>query len=231
MGRLVIGIELIVIAVGVGALSAGGTPLLNLWLVPLSFTLGVPLIGSLMAWSARDVAAAYRDAFAVTAGAGRSSLSLRIWVFQERAAYLGGILGLLLAANRAIPSFAAQGFSRAFPAWIAVALFGLSAVLLGVLFRVLRGTIQALSRMPIRELDLAFSPDFCACYAISPREQEVMQCLMRGRRYREIAEELFISIKTVKSHVHSVYVKTSSRGRMDLVRLLQLATKNHTKGR
>lgn len=42
---------------------------------------------------------------------------------------------------------------------------------------------------------------------LSGREEEVLDCLVQGKRPAEIAEQLFLSIKTVKNHLSSIYVK------------------------
>jgi DNA-binding NarL/FixJ family response regulator len=42
---------------------------------------------------------------------------------------------------------------------------------------------------------------------ITPREREVLRLIARGYTYKEIAKELYISIKTVESHVSSVLRK------------------------
>jgi DNA-binding CsgD family transcriptional regulator len=82
-----------------------------------------------------------------------------------------------------------------------------------------------LSKKPIEELDLTLSKDFQEAYSITDREAEIIALILRGRRYHEIANELFISIKTVKTHVYHVYEKTSCGGRMELIRLLQFGNR------
>ena len=42
---------------------------------------------------------------------------------------------------------------------------------------------------------------------MSGREKEVMKLMLEGKGNREIAEELFIDISTVKSHINKIYKK------------------------
>jgi len=56
-------------------------------------------------------------------------------------------------------------------------------------------------------------------YGISSREREVIALLNEGLGNREIAEKLFVSLATVKTHVHNIYEKTGARGRYALFRL------------
>ena len=53
---------------------------------------------------------------------------------------------------------------------------------------------------------------------LSPREREVMRLIARGYAYKEIARELFISIKTVETHVSSVLRKLQLSNRHQLTR-------------
>jgi DNA-binding NarL/FixJ family response regulator len=53
---------------------------------------------------------------------------------------------------------------------------------------------------------------------LSPREREVLTLLARGYTYREIAADLFISVKTVETHVSSVLRKTQLSNRYALSR-------------
>jgi len=53
---------------------------------------------------------------------------------------------------------------------------------------------------------------------LSAREQEVMRLIARGYSYREVARELFISIKTVETHVSSVLRKLQLSNRHQLTR-------------
>jgi DNA-binding NarL/FixJ family response regulator len=51
---------------------------------------------------------------------------------------------------------------------------------------------------------------------LSAREQEVMRLIARGHAYKEVATDLFISIKTVETHVSSVLRKLQLSSRHEL---------------
>jgi len=63
---------------------------------------------------------------------------------------------------------------------------------------------------------------FCREHAVSVREREVLVLLAEGRPYKKIAERLGIALDTVKSHAASVYRKTGSSGRTDLLYRIRL---------
>ncbi|WP_418969108.1 LuxR C-terminal-related transcriptional regulator [Alloscardovia omnicolens] len=54
--------------------------------------------------------------------------------------------------------------------------------------------------------------------SLSEREQEVMRLIARGYTYKEVAAELFISIKTVESHMSKVLHKLQLSNRAQLTR-------------
>lgn len=51
--------------------------------------------------------------------------------------------------------------------------------------------------------------------SLSPREQEVLQLLVRGRSNKEIGAQLFISDETVKSHLKTLFAKLKVRDRTE----------------
>ena len=53
---------------------------------------------------------------------------------------------------------------------------------------------------------------------LSAREREVMRLIARGYSYKEVASELFISIKTVETHVSAVLRKLQLSSRHELTR-------------
>jgi DNA-binding NarL/FixJ family response regulator len=51
---------------------------------------------------------------------------------------------------------------------------------------------------------------------ISPAEQRVLAVLSRGASNREIAATLYLSVRTVESHISSLLAKTGCRNRTQL---------------
>jgi DNA-binding NarL/FixJ family response regulator len=50
---------------------------------------------------------------------------------------------------------------------------------------------------------------------LSTREQEILQYLSKGFRYKEIAASLHVSIETVRKHIHNIYEKLEVSSRTD----------------
>lgn len=57
-------------------------------------------------------------------------------------------------------------------------------------------------------------------YKISKREKEIVQQICQGKTNQQIADELFISLQTVKDHTHRIYTKIGIKSRMQLVQLV-----------
>lgn len=51
--------------------------------------------------------------------------------------------------------------------------------------------------------------------ALTAREQEILELLVQGYRYREIAEALFVSLDTVRTHIRHIYEKLHVRSRTE----------------
>jgi DNA-binding CsgD family transcriptional regulator len=54
---------------------------------------------------------------------------------------------------------------------------------------------------------------------LSARERELVTLVAQGRTDAQIAEQLYISIRTVRSHLDRIRDKTGCRRRADLTRL------------
>jgi DNA-binding CsgD family transcriptional regulator len=58
---------------------------------------------------------------------------------------------------------------------------------------------------------------FLAKYGITDREREIIQKVIEGKSNADIAGELFISLATVKTHLHNIYRKLEVDSRYDLL--------------
>ena len=54
---------------------------------------------------------------------------------------------------------------------------------------------------------------------LSPRERELVSLVAQGRTDAQIASQLYISVRTVRSHLDRIRDKTGCRRRADLTRL------------
>ena len=56
--------------------------------------------------------------------------------------------------------------------------------------------------------DIYFIPDeFFITYNITKREKEIIIRIIKGYSYQQISKEFFISLGTVKNHIHNIYTK------------------------
>lgn len=53
--------------------------------------------------------------------------------------------------------------------------------------------------------------------ALSKRENEILQLLAKGLLYKEIAEQLAISVSTVRQHIHHIYEKLHVQNRTEAI--------------
>lgn len=54
-------------------------------------------------------------------------------------------------------------------------------------------------------------------YGLSARETEILSHLVLSQTNQEIAEELFLALGTVKTHVHNILTKTGMKNREELI--------------
>lgn len=53
---------------------------------------------------------------------------------------------------------------------------------------------------------------------LSKREQEILEQLSKGYRYKEIADQLFLSIETVRTHIRNIYEKLQVNSRVEALK-------------
>lgn len=56
-------------------------------------------------------------------------------------------------------------------------------------------------------------------YSLSERELEVLKLLSDGKSYQEVAKDLFISPKTVRSHTDNIYRKLNVHSKVEAARI------------
>jgi DNA-binding CsgD family transcriptional regulator len=82
------------------------------------------------------------------------------------------------------------------------------------------GAAPALAHTTVLEIRLVeqeTAMERTATVGLSPREIEVLRLVATGRRNREIAETLFLSVRTVERHLTNLYSKIGAEGRAEAV--------------
>ena len=75
--------------------------------------------------------------------------------------------------------------------------------------------LDAFAAAPPGDMQPSFDPEL---EQLTSREREVLRLIAQGYTYKEIARELYISVKTVESHVSSVLPKLQLSTRHQLTR-------------
>jgi len=85
------------------------------------------------------------------------------------------------------------------------------------LHRVLKPAEKSPAILPEKNADLTA---IFNTYKISPREQEILRLILQGKTNKEIEDEIFISLKTVKNHIYNIYRKLGVNSRLQLINKL-----------
>ena len=83
--------------------------------------------------------------------------------------------------------------------------------------------LAAATRVPLETVKPMPDGTEGALPGLTKREREIVTHIVAGRTYGEIARALFLSEKTVSSHVSNILRKTGSSNRVDLARRAQHA--------
>jgi two-component system response regulator DesR len=85
--------------------------------------------------------------------------------------------------------------------------------------RLAEGVRQVAAGRQAIEAELAVAALQCASNPLTRRELDVLRIAAGGARSTEIADELFLSVGTVRNHLSRIMCKTGARNRLDAVRI------------
>jgi ligand-binding sensor domain-containing protein/DNA-binding CsgD family transcriptional regulator len=105
------------------------------------------------------------------------------------------------------------------PFWQSVWFQLLAAVVIA--FAILRWHRTRMARQAKKLRTETAMERFFIKHNISEREREVILLILRGKSNKDIEEELFISLGTVKNHVYSIYQKLNVNSRIQLIHLFE----------
>jgi len=189
-------------------------------LAPLGVAILVPVLAAASVRPLRDLKDAFSYAFLGTRKPGMAAQAARILEEFSGFAMVGGVLGLLTSL---VAALSMMGKAVRVSHWVFLGSFWiLYALLETVVAAVLKAVVGRLGRPPANEdIEGAAAAAFVERYGLTPREWEVAARIAEGQSYKETADGLCISVKTVKSHIASVYRKTSTGDKLALVLLLR----------
>ena len=110
--------------------------------------------------------------------------------------------------------------------------FGLFCILLniGILYLYIRQLVITDARNlaiavsdiePVWTQENGLSENFCKHYQLTDREKDIVEVMMSGKSNKEIADTLFISLRTVGAYLQNVYKKTGVSNRFALYSLIK----------
>lgn len=129
---------------------------------------------------------------------------------------IGGMIGKTIITSELFPDISSA---------LALSVVFVSLVILPLLHKHLstllknHAFLSMLTQMPTSEQDKLASR-FAQYGNLSERESQVANLLLKGKTYRTIAGELYISENTVKFHVRNIYSKLNIQSRAELIELI-----------
>jgi DNA-binding CsgD family transcriptional regulator len=129
---------------------------------------------------------------------------------------LGGALGNVITG---------PGADSTKPTLLALVIVLVTLLILPLLHKYLSSLLKdhvfltQLYEMPPVKQDAAIE-SFTRIDLLTERESEIAALLLKGRTYKMIAGELYLSENTVKTHVKNIYSKFNIQSKVELVRLL-----------
>jgi DNA-binding CsgD family transcriptional regulator len=165
-------------------------------------------IGINIAFNAAMSAIACIGAFRVAGGKGKADRGESLpFLILSAAAYAAFVILAFLVVSGAVP----PGDAVASPFITGLFSLAWSALILSSAAR------RALGNRVHAHAQAAIGIAFFERFGLSPRESDVARLLVAGKTNREIGEALFISTRTVESHVYSAYQKCGCRNKAEFV--------------
>jgi DNA-binding CsgD family transcriptional regulator len=194
--------------------------LASAFLAPMAVALILPICASFAVQPLDELRAAFSSALKGRRPSGTAGRATALIERFASFALYGGVLGFLASVVAAL-----QRVGRGVGAghWLLLGAFWLFyAMILAEASAVLRAVVLRLGLPPANaDARDAAARAFAESYGLSPREWEVAARIVEGQSYKETAEGLFISIKTVKTHISNVYRKTGTGDKVSLLLLLR----------
>lgn len=129
-----------------------------------------------------------------------------------------GIIKLVIGSSLSRISFALERLMIYLP----LVLFNTLSAWWGVKYASILSKYDSIS-LSVKSLD---GNDLANKYKITKRETEVIELICQGKTNKEIADQLFISVETVKDHNYKIFQKTGIKNRTQLVNLINRFQKN-----
>lgn len=123
------------------------------------------------------------------------------------AVMIGVLLGKIIGGNGIVSSNASLSI-------ITMAVICVTLIILPILHRLLSKMIKKNAAVSIADINALSFPD--GAESLTEREKEIAALLLRGRTYKLIAEELYLSENTVKTHVKNIYSKLGVKSKSEL---------------
>jgi DNA-binding CsgD family transcriptional regulator len=149
---------------------------------------------------------------------------------MRRTVILYGILGGVLIAGLKLIEYRYLLVEHSFEVYggLVAAIFAALGVWLGLKLTKIRETVVVkevtvpVERVPANAAN-AGDPARAIEFGITPRELEILGLIAAGLSNREIAEKLFVSENTVKTHSSRLFGKLNARRRTEAVRIAKSA--------
>jgi len=87
--------------------------------------------------------------------------------------------------------------------------------------------LKSLNNLDTVSEDAKFPPKFeqnCKLYNLTNRETEIVKLMIKGTKYKEIAKTLFISDRTVTTHIQNIFEKIEVTNKVEMINKLNGST-------